>query len=309
MPLRVVLVGAESAAIQVARKLAEGEHDVLAVLADEAPGPAVSSLAGVAATLGFDVLDTTRVREPAFAAWLAERGVDLLINVYSTLLVHPEVVRAPRIGSFNLHPGPLPEYAGLNVVSWAIYHGEPRHGVTLHWMEAGIDTGAIAYQASFGIGDDERGLSVFAKGVRAGVPLVLRLLETAARDPGAIPAEPQHGIRRVYRRRDIPQEGRLDWTRPARQIHDFVRACDFGVFPSPWGHPVARLEGLTMEITGTARTGLPCSEPPGVVGETWRDAPLVASGDEWLAVRRLVIEGRAAPARDILARGQRFEPA
>ncbi len=307
MPLKVVLVGAESAAIQVARKLAESEHDVVAVLADGAPAQAGSSLAGVAATLGFDVLHTSRVREPAFATWLTERGVDLLLNVYSTMIIRPEVVGAPRIGSFNLHPGPLPGYAGLNVVSWAIYHGEQRHGVTLHWMSAGIDTGAIAYEESFEIREDEGGLSVFASTVRLGVPLVLRLLETAARDPGAIPAEPQSGTRRLFRKKDIPQEGRLDWARPAREIHDFVRACDFGPFASPWGHPTTRLGDLRLGITRTARTGRPCSEPPGVIGETWRESPLVATGDEWLAVHRLVIEGRAASARAVLGRGLRLE--
>jgi methionyl-tRNA formyltransferase len=97
--------------------------------------------------------------------------------------------------------GPLPEYAGLNMVGWAIYHGEQRYGVTLHWMEAGIDTGAIAYQASFAIGDDATGLSVFGACVRLGVPLVLRLLETAAADRAAIPSEPQTGARQRRRRR------------------------------------------------------------------------------------------------------------
>ena len=67
------------------------------------------------------------------------------MNVHSLFLIHPWS-SAPTIGSFNLHPGPLPEYAGLNVPSWAIYEGEKRsHGVTVHWMDEGVDTGPIAW--------------------------------------------------------------------------------------------------------------------------------------------------------------------
>ena len=73
---------------------------------------------------------------------MREQGVDLLLNVHSLYLIaRRTVVAAPRIGSFNLHPGPLPEYAGLNTPSWAIYNGEREHGVTVHWMEPGVDTG------------------------------------------------------------------------------------------------------------------------------------------------------------------------
>ncbi len=73
----------------------------------------------------------------------------MLINVHSLLIMRGDVVEAPSIGSFNLHPGPLPGHAGLNAPSWAIFNDEARHAVTLHWMTAGIDTGAIVSEAWF----------------------------------------------------------------------------------------------------------------------------------------------------------------
>jgi methionyl-tRNA formyltransferase len=305
--LNVLLVGAESAAIQVLRGLATTEHRIVAVLADEAPATAGAGLGEVATGLGLPILATQRVRDPGFALWLAEHRVDLLLNVHSLSIAHADVVRAPRIGSFNLHPGPLPSYAGMNVVSWAIYRGERTHGVTLHWMDAEVDTGATAYRAAFDITDDDTGLSVFTKCVRLGVPLVFQLLDAAARDPASVPAEPQRGERTLYRRRDVPQEGRIDWTRPARRIHDFVRACDFGPFPSPWGHPAARLGGREVGLARTIRTGRACPEPPGTIGAPADDAAMVATGDEWLAVRSVVVEGRPVAAREVLAPGRSFE--
>ena len=97
--------------------------------------------------------------------------IDLLLNVHSLYVIHADLVAAPRTGSFNLHPGPLPEYAGLNAPSWAIYHGESRHTVTVHWMEPGIDTGAIAYETSFEIAEDDTGLSLSARCVREDCPV------------------------------------------------------------------------------------------------------------------------------------------
>jgi methionyl-tRNA formyltransferase len=306
--MNILLVGAESAAIQVLRGLAETPHRVVAVLADESPAGAGASLADVAEGIGLDVLEARRIRDPAFAGWMRERGVDLLLNVHSLSIIPGEVVEAPRIGSFNLHPGPLPRYAGLNVVSWAIYRGEAAHGVTLHWMDAGIDTGRIAYRAEFPIEDRDTGLSLFTKCVRHGVPLVFELLAAAERDPPAIPAVRQGGERVLYRRSDVPQDGRLEWWRPARQVHDFVRACDFGPFPSPWGRPRTALGDRELGVVRTARTGLPCQSPPGTVGRSADGGAMVATGDEWLVVRQVDLGDRTAPADVLLSPGARLDP-
>jgi UDP-4-amino-4-deoxy-L-arabinose formyltransferase/UDP-glucuronic acid dehydrogenase (UDP-4-keto-hexauronic acid decarboxylating) len=305
--MRVMLVGAEAAAIQVLKRLAETEHDVVAVLADETPAAAGAGLGEHARRLGLPVLDAALVRTPDLAGWMTDQGVDLLLNVHSLSIVHGDVVLAPRIGSFNLHPGPLPRYAGLNTVSWAIYNGEQTHGVTLHWMDAGVDTGAVAYRADFPITDHDSGLSVFTKCVRHGVPLVFQLIEVAGRDPGAIPAERQEGERTLYRRRDIPQQGRIEWGRTARRVHDFVRASDFSPFASPWPQPSARLGDRELGIVRTALTGRPCTEAPGTIGEVRGDAATVATGDEWLELVVVAADGLRRPANEILTAGQVLE--
>ena len=121
--------------------------------------------------------------DPAFAGWLEENAVDLLINVHALHIIRSDVLSALSIGGFNLHPGPLPRYAGLNVPSLAVMNGETRHAVTLHRIEAGIDTGAIAYQAEFDLALDATGLSCSLQCVRLGVPLIGELLSAALKDP------------------------------------------------------------------------------------------------------------------------------
>src|SRR5207245_3870931 len=124
--------------------------------------------------LGLEVWPAGSVRSPELASRLRAADVDLLVNVHSLFLIHPSVLAAPRIGSFSLHPGPLPEYAGLNVPSWAIYQGESRHGATLHWMDEGLDTGSMAWQERFPIASAAPGLWVTGQCVRARPPLVLQ---------------------------------------------------------------------------------------------------------------------------------------
>jgi methionyl-tRNA formyltransferase len=304
--VKVLLVAEEAAGIQVLRRLADSRHAIAAVLTAAPTRGGGSTVAGVAAGLGLPVEPSERVRDPALADWIRAEDVDLLLNVHSLFVIDEHVVAAPRLGSFNLHPGPLPEYAGLNAPSWAIYHGEPRHGVTVHWMEAGIDTGAIAYDRSFDIGETDTGLSVSLRCVREGLPLLERLLADAARGRDAIPARPQDLARRRYFGRRPPQDGRVDWSRSAAQVVDFVRACDFFPFPSPWGSPAARFGDRDVAILKAAPTGERAGVPPGTVGGASGPAVAVAAGDEWVSVLRVAVDGRPHDAAEILGSGDRL---
>jgi UDP-4-amino-4-deoxy-L-arabinose formyltransferase/UDP-glucuronic acid dehydrogenase (UDP-4-keto-hexauronic acid decarboxylating) len=296
-------VAEESAGIQVLRALAQSPHELVAVMTAPPTRGGGASVGGVAEQLGATIEASERVRDPETADWIREQEVDLLLNVHSLYLIAGEVVGAPRIGSFNLHPGPLPEYAGLNTPSWAIYNGEHEHGVTVHWMEPGVDTGDIAYDSRFELTESDTGLSVSARCVREGVPLIERLLETAAADAGAIPrVEQDLSRRRYYKRADVPDEGRIVWERPAKRIVDFVRAADYFPFPSPWGIPSATVGGLELSILKASRTGEAAEGPPGTVGAAREGGVPVAAADEWVLVERLQVEGeKPAPAAEVLA--------
>jgi UDP-4-amino-4-deoxy-L-arabinose formyltransferase/UDP-glucuronic acid dehydrogenase (UDP-4-keto-hexauronic acid decarboxylating) len=301
-------VAEESAGIQVLRALAAGPHTVVAAMTAPPTRGGGTTVAVVADQLGVSVLPSERVREPQTADWIQGQEVDLLLNVHSLYLIDGDVVAAPRIGSFNLHPGPLPQYAGLNAPSWAIYNGESRHAVTVHWMDPEVDTGPVAYEAWFELTESDTGLSVSARCVREGVPLIERLLEVAAHDPAAIPAEPQDlSKRRYYRRGEVPDDGRISWSRPARRIVDLVRACDYFPFPSPWGTPTARLGDDVLPVLKAAHTGDAAGEPPGTVGEPADGGIAVAAEDEWVLVERVQANGRPQPAAEVLSPGLRLD--
>lgn len=303
--VRVLLVAEESAGIQVLRALERSYHELVAVMTAPPTRGGGATVGSVAEQLCVPVLPSERVRDPATAEWIRAERVDLLLNVHSLYLIEADVVDAPRVGSFNLHPGPLPEYAGLNAPSWAIYNGEARHGVTVHWMEPGVDTGAIAYESRFDLTQSDTGLSVSARCVREGLPLIERLLDAAASDPASISRREQDlSRRRYFKRADVPDGGRILWTRRAQKIVDLIRAADYLPFPSPWGTPTTKLAGRELAVLKASRTGEPTNAPPGTLGEELDGGVLVAADDEWVLVERVRI-GDAKPARaaDVLARG------
>jgi methionyl-tRNA formyltransferase len=310
--VNILLAGEESAGIQTLKALTDSDHRIVAVMASQSKNNgALANLWETAEKLGYQTRPAKLVKDPRFADEVRAAEVDVILNIHSLFIINKEVVSAPRIGCFNMHPGPLPRYAGLNAVSWAIYRGETSHGVTIHKMEPGIDTGHIVYQEFFDIDDADTGLTLSTRCIRSGIPLILRLIETASTDPAAIPLTPQDLSKREYFGREIPHDGKLFWTLPAREIVNFVRACDFFPFHSPWGHPQTILESMSGEkeigVVKARLTGERCDSSPGTVGEVVGSGVKVACGDEWIVVNKLKVEGRYVDSAEVLKPGSRLK--
>jgi methionyl-tRNA formyltransferase len=303
--LNVLLIGEDAAGIRTLQSLRRGSHRVIAVMAS-ASRQNSASLWRVARQFGYTTWPAQLVKDPDFALQIRKHCVDIILNIHSLFLIRKEVLEAPRLGSYNLHPGPLPRYAGLNSVCWAIYNDEKKHGVTLHKMEAEVDAGPIVYQEFLEIGPEETGLSLTIKCVNAGVTLVDRLLQVAAQDPSKIPLIPQDLTKREYFGREIPQNGNLSWYSPAQRISNFVRACDFSPFHSPWGHPRTGLRGQELGIVKASLIMKTSEAQPGTVGKVSDVGVEVACADEWILVQKVFREGKRVSASAILGPGDQL---
>ena len=243
-----------------------------------------------------------RVTDPAFVNEFRDANVDLLLNAYSLFIINEHVLQIPRLGAYNVHPGPLPAYAGLNSACWAILHGEREHGVTVHRMEPRIDTGPIAYQVEFPIEPTDTGLSLNTRCIREGVRLIMRLVDQADRDPSEIPAIQQDLSRRSYFDGNVPYGGRLAWALPARKVCDFVRASRFHPFVSPWGTPTAEIGGREFGIAAVSSTGVRVEgDAPGCLRRSSDRSMLVASADEWIRLDAIIDRGRLLTGTEALA--------
>ena len=306
MKLTVALAGEEAAGVQALRLLVHRGHSIAAVFTEAGGDGSSASVASTAESLGVPIRAASEVRQSDLAGWLADQQVELLLSVHSRHLIHAEVLAEPRLGAYNLHPAPLPERAGMNVPSWALYEGADRHGVTLHHMSPRYDAGPIVFADTFDLRESDTGLSVLMQCVRRGLRLVEQLLELLERGE-PVPAHPQDLSRRRWFDAGPPEDGRLDWRRSARCVVDFVRACDYTPFPSPWGFPRCSAHGLDVAILQASIEKGRIPAAPGTVAHTDDgDAVLIAAADEWVRVEQVEVDGRPLRAVGVLQDGERL---
>lgn len=134
-----------------------------------------------------------------------------LICVFGTSLIRGELLHEGRLGMVNLHGGLSPEYRGADCTFWALYNGEPENvGCTLHYINAGIDTGELIahIRPAVAMGDTE--LPLFWRAVRDSAVIYAEFVRRVA--AGERFGRPQSGKGRLYqvRQRGLRQEQSLD---------------------------------------------------------------------------------------------------
>jgi methionyl-tRNA formyltransferase len=170
---------------------------------------------------------------------------DLLLCAGFPWRITEEALAVPRLGAVNAHAAPLPRYRGPYPFAWAVRNDDQEIGMTLHRMDADFDTGAILAQSAAPLGEEESIDELVPKLEQMVVELLPIALERVARgDPG----DPQRDEDASYAGPFEPEYGRLDWTRPAAEIHRQVRAWRF--MPTQEG-PLAELDGETVRVLRT----------------------------------------------------------
>lgn len=132
--------------------------------------------------------------------------VDWLLSVNNPHMIPGDVINLARKGALNLHPAPLPEYAGLYCHYWAHKEGARRFGATLHHMTARADTGAIVYKELFAVSHKDTPGTLFVRATSAGLKLVKRAIDALAKGRD-LPAHPQVHPRRLYTRQMALDQG------------------------------------------------------------------------------------------------------
>lgn len=191
------------------------------------------------------VVDALRAIRPRF-----------LLSVNNYRILQQPILTTATEAALNFHNGPLPRYAGLHIPAWAIWNGETRHGVTWHYIEEGIDTGAIAAQTMFDVGDDDTAATLTFRCIVEGTRVYPTLLDDLL--AGRADRRRQAGERTYFGRRDVPNRGYVnpDWDH--QTLTRFLRAMNFRPFPNPLG-PI-KLRVGTGELRFTSGTVAPLSE-------------------------------------------------
>jgi methionyl-tRNA formyltransferase len=181
-----------------------------------------ASVAETAADYGLEVIAADSAAGAELEARLAALQPDFLFSFYYRALLPATLLERARRGALNMHGSLLPKYRGRAPVNWAILKGERETGATLHYMVERADAGDIVDQMSVPILGDDEAREVFVKVAVAAETILTRSLPALI--AGSAPRRPQRIEPGQYYGRRTAADGRIDWSRPAREIHDLVRA-------------------------------------------------------------------------------------
>ena len=248
---RIVLVSTVPIVAQLMTETLRGlGHRPLAVITArrDQPRPGQPSMTDETAPAGLDVLlpATKYAIEPLLRAY----DPDLVLCWGFPWKIPLSALQVPRLGSVNCHPAFLPRHRGPVPLAWALREGDGQYGVTWHRMDAELDTGAILAQASVPMEDDDFEITVVGPRIAPiALALLPRVLErVAAGDAG----DPQPLDGASWAGHFGEDYSTVDWTQPARRIHDQVRAWAFTFGLSPVIGPVAELDGQRVRLTRTS---------------------------------------------------------
>jgi methionyl-tRNA formyltransferase len=189
-------------------------------------------------------------RKTSLAPLFRAYDPDLVICIGFPWLFPQEALDVPRLGAVNVHPSKLPLYRGPIPLPWAVRNGETEIAMTVHRMDATYDTGPILAQAPVPVDPAawtfEEVIPHFQTALQEIIPRALERI--AAGDEG----EPQDGDPGVYAAWFEDEFRRIDWSKPAREIHNQVRAWSFATFVSEAEMPVGEVDGEPRKILRTS---------------------------------------------------------
>ena len=242
MSLRIVFMGTPDFAVPTLAEIVGRGHQVVAVYTRE-PKPAGrgldlqrSPVHRQADLFGIPVLTPKTLRSAEAASTFARHEADVAVVVAYGMILPPAILELPELGCLNLHGSLLPRWRGAAPIHRAIMAGDAETGVMVMRMEEGLDTGPIGMVERLEIdiamttGDLHNRLKML------GADLMARAL--AALSCGSLQFRPQSDVGVTYAAKITKEEARIDWTKPARTVHDHIRGLSpfpGAFFEADWG--------------------------------------------------------------------------
>lgn len=124
----------------------------------------------------WDIIKATKINQPNIENILADYNLDILLSIQFDQIIKKRILDIPRYGVINFHKALLPKYRGMAPLFWALLNGENKVGNTIHFMDEGIDTGALIQQEAIDITPKDSLLSIYAKCAATGANLIHRAL-------------------------------------------------------------------------------------------------------------------------------------
>jgi methionyl-tRNA formyltransferase len=171
---------------------------------------------------------TPNALDDAFLSEVERIAPDLVICAYYPRIFPRRLINIPPLGCINVHPGLLPQYRGTFPTPWCILNNEKEIGITIHYMDEGIDTGDILLQRCYPIGPDETGHELYRRSMKLCADLLIENFDRCISKD--IKSRPQAAGGSYYNR--IPPQYRIDWHQPRSAIRNQIRVHARPYFPA-----------------------------------------------------------------------------
>ncbi|MEM5581199.1 methionyl-tRNA formyltransferase [Roseibium sp. AS2] len=280
MSLRVIFMGTPDFSVPTLMEIVGQGHDVVACYC-QPPRPAgrgmelkKSPVHEAAESFGIPVFTPKSLKDQDEQAAFMAHNADVAVVVAYGLLLPKAILDAPRLGCLNLHASLLPRWRGAAPINRAIMAGDTETAVQVMRMEEGLDTGPVCLSETLAIGENMTAGELHDRLSTLCGDLIVRALPALSR--GALGEQQQAEDGVTYAAKISKQETRIDWSKPAREVHNHIRGLS--PFPGAWcemtlgGKPerVKILRSVLAEGAGAPGTVLAATGQ----GE----APLIACG-------------------------------
>ena len=299
--MRIVFIGTGEIGVPTLQALLNSEHEVVAVVTQPdkpvgrdqriEPPPIKKALIGTtrppafakaaAGEPGALIFQPAKIKDPQIIDEIRGFAPDVIVVVAYGQILPRDVLEIPRLGCLNLHASLLPRWRGAAPIQAAIAAGDCETGITVMYMNEGLDTGDILLQRNVDIlPNDTGGLLHNRLGQIAPEALLESLRLLAA---GKAPRVPQNNARETYAPKLKRADGQIDWSESAEAIERKIRAYN------PWPGAFMRVDRQNLKIFSASVVDL--NGQPGEILPSDKDL-IVAAGKDALSLAEVQLEGK-----------------
>lgn len=307
--MKIVFMGTPDFAVPALRALLEDGYNVVAVVTQPdrpkgrkrvlTPTPVKEE----ALKHGLAVLQPEKLRQAESVEQIRSLAPDLIITAAYGQILPKSILDMPVLGCINVHASLLPKYRGGAPIHYAVMRGEQVTGVTIMYMDVGLDTGDMISSVEVPITEQDTTGSMFAKLSLAGAELLRKTLPDLI--AGRIQAVPQNEAEAIYSPNITREDERIDWSKSARDIFNQVR----GLNPFPgafttWNGDVLKVWQCKLPVSVDSSAG---NAKPGTVLRADADGIAVQTGDGALMLTIIQPAGKKAMEVEQFLRGSAIE--
>ena len=302
--MRVVFMGTPAFAVPTLAKLVEAGHEVLLVVTQPdrpvgrghklTPPPVKQK----AVELGLAVYQPEKIKTDEAHERLRALAPDVIVVVGYGQIIPQRIIDLPQYGCVNVHSSLLPKYRGAAPVNWAIVRGETVTGVCTMMIVKKLDAGDVLLYRETPIGENETASEVMERLAPMGAELLVETL--AGLQSGTITPRPQDDEASTYAPMMKREDGEIDWSLPAQEIHNRARGFD------PWPGAFTSFRGKRLHLRGTRV--IDGTAPAGEIVEAGEALVVGCGAGGSLAAAEVQVEGKARMRAADFANGYRPTP-